>query len=318
MVCSFGHGYAGQQDYPAIGVGDWLTVAANVPEAGYRKTDFYRRDYNVAEIQWDSRLELWLPPFKGRFSWGPYIKAAGIAQSATMAYPNGWLGGPGGGFQVYPFSSTRFRTPTSKVGAVFGPLRLFSEYNRINFWGSENSWRPRSQIRAGIEYWKAVNVNDPAVFWWAELWTGLYWQSSNEFTAHYDSVVFANAWRSGIRKPRSGLISLVTPYLAIISSRTKYNRTGTQDCGFQPTADNPQNPCNFYWENRLLVGGGFRFAPRLPKASLSRQAWLSRLVVYGEYLNTAAYYGPHVPSSVPRFDVSVGLSASVGDWYSRR
>jgi hypothetical protein len=308
---------AGQQSYAGIGVGNWLTFAANFPEAGYRKTDFFRPHYNIGVFQWDSRIELWLPPFRNRFSWGPYVKLTGIAQSATAAYPNAWLGGPGVGFQAYPLSSWRFQRPTSKIGAVFGPLRLFAEYNRISFLGAENSWRPRSQVRAGFEYWKAMNVNEPADYWWAEIWNGLYWQSSNEFTDRYDSVIFANAWRSGIRKPHSGALSSITPYLAVVSSRTKYDRTGTQHCVFDSPTAGP-NPCDFYWENGLLVGGGLRFAPPLPKPSPSNRAWLSRFVVYGEYLNTAMYYGPAAPSSIPRFDVSVGVSASIGDWYSRR
>jgi hypothetical protein len=200
------------------------------------------------------------------------------------------------------------------VGKVLGPLRLFAEYSRTKYWGPQNSWRPRAQVRVGFEYWRAINVNEPNRFWWAEIWNGLYWQSSNEFTDRYDSIVFANAWRSGIRKPHAGALSTITPYLAVESSRTKYDYGGTTNCAF-PAQNGAPNPCDFYWENHLLVGGGIRFAPSLKNLEYRNRAWLNRFVVYGEYLNTAAYYGPTAPSSVPRFDVLIGVSASIGQWY---
>ena len=300
----------------SVGVGNWLSFAGNFPEAGYRRTDFFQPHYNIGIFLWDSRLEFWLPPFRDRFSWGPYVRLAGVAQSDTAAYPNNWLAGPGVGLQVYPFSSWRFQSPTSTIGTLFGPLRMFGEYNRTSFWGPENSWRPRSQTRAGFEYWKAINVNELALYWWAEIWNGLYWQSSNEFTDRYDSVIFANAWRSGLRKPHTRVISSITPYLAVISSRTKYDRSGTLHCAFDSPTAGP-NPCDFYWENGLQIGGGLRIAPSLARLEYHDKAWLSRFVIYGEYLNNAAYYGPTAPSSVPRFDVRVGVSATVGDWYSR-
>jgi hypothetical protein len=80
------------QEIKALGVGNWLTFAGNFPKAGYRKTQFFDPHYNIAEFQWDSRLEIWLPPFRDRFSWGPYVKLAGIAQSKSVAFPNAWLG----------------------------------------------------------------------------------------------------------------------------------------------------------------------------------------------------------------------------------
>jgi hypothetical protein len=143
-----------------------------------------------------------------------------------------------------------------------------------------------------------------------ELWNGLYWQSGNEFTDRYDSVLFANSGRFGIRIPNSR-ISAITPYLTVQSSLSKYRRIGTKDCFLAPDQNSrdPQNPCDFFWENRLLAGAGFRVAPHLSNSVLTR------LVFYGEYLNTATYYGPAAPSSFPRYDILVGVSANIGDWY---
>jgi hypothetical protein len=308
MLVTLGNHCSAQQ-ITALGVGNWLTFTGNLPEAGYRRTQFFDPHYNTSVIEWDSRAEFWLPPFRDKFSWGLYIRLAGIAGSRGDAFQNAWLGEPGVGFQTYPLSSWRFQGPDSKLGKVFGPLRFFAECNRIDYWGAENQWRPRSQSRIGFEYWKAVNVNEPSRGWWLEVWNGAYWQSSNEFTGRYDAVILANAWRSGIRKPHSGAISTITPYLAVQNSRTKYNYGGAQPC-FLGVGN-----CDFYWENGLVFGGGLRFAPSLIKLEHHNRTWLNRFVVYGEYLTTVAYYGPTAPSSVPRFDVLVGVSASVGQWF---
>src|SRR5882724_636193 len=102
------------------GVGSWLTFAANVPEAGYRKTQFFDPHYNTSVLEWDSRTELWLPPFWGKFSWGPYVRVAGIEGSRSDAFQNAWIGGPGVGFQIYPLSAARFQETSSIVGKLFG------------------------------------------------------------------------------------------------------------------------------------------------------------------------------------------------------
>jgi hypothetical protein len=157
-----------------------------------------------------------------------------------------------------------------------------------------NRWRPDEQTRIGAEYWRALHVNDDHPWWWAEIWSGLWWQSANEFDPHYDSWIFANAVRAGIRKPRSGLLSAITPYVAVESSLTD-NRP-------------------YYWENKLSVGGGLRFAPSMENLPRS-MGWLNRVVLYAEALHVATYYHQQAPSSVPHYDVRVGLSVSIGQWY---
>ena len=281
----------------------WVDFAANF-DTGFRNTQYFERHHDAAVIQWDSRFSLWFPPSSDTFSWGIYGRVAGIKSSQAEAWENAWLAGPGGGFQVYPFSFPSFRGSDNKsgspnsaepssntVGNLLGPLRLFAEYNRTDYFGKENSWRPSKQACIGADYWKAIHVNNPAYSWWVETWNGLHWQSSNEFDEHYKTTIFGNAVRFGLRKPDSGFISVLTPYIAGESSLTNKN--------------------HYYWENRLLLGGGLRIAPRL------RGRYLSRFVLYGEYLTTGAYYYAQAPSSTPRFDVRFGVSASLGDWYNK-
>ena len=293
----------GAQESKTLGFGDWFTFAANFPDAGYRQTQYFQPHYDMGLVEWDSRAEFWLPPSRKAFSWGLYARFAGIAASKTAAFPNAWLSVPGVGFQMYPLSFARFRSPNSTAGKVLGPLRFFAEYNRVHFWGAENAWRPKKQSRIGFEYWKAINVNNTDKAFWLENWNGAYWQSSNEFTDQYHAIILASSWRSGVRAPKKGALSTISPYIAIQTSHTKYDYRGACFLG--------ADQCDFYWENRLLVGGGLRFAPPLS----ANRRWLNRFVIYGEYFTTARYYGPSAPSYVPRFDVLIGISASLGQWY---
>jgi hypothetical protein len=65
----------------------------------------------------------------------------------------------------------------------------------------------------------------------------------------------------------------------------------------------------YYWENKLVTGGGVRLAPKL------EGKWLNRFAVYGEYVHVAAYYRQSAPSSIPNHDVRAGITFSFGEWY---
>ncbi len=272
---------------------DWLTFSANLDSA-YRNTNFDSSGHHTIISQGDSRLEFWMPPGRDEFSWGPYVRFAGLISDRSPAWENAWLAQPGYGINVYPFSAADFRKKNEKFAKVLGPLRLFGEYNRQDYWGSENIWRPNEQIRVGADYWKALHVNNTFMPWWTEAWSGLFWQSANEFDKDYNTVVFGNAVRVGLRKPDAGILSVLTPYLAIESSLTENKR--------------------YYWENRLLLGGGIRFAPFLFEKK-GESSWLTRFVVFAEYLGVAAYYRDSAPSSVPDYDFRVGISLSIGEWF---
>lgn len=272
---------------------DHVTLAGNF-DVGYRKTQFFESHHNTAVGEWDTRVEFWLPAFGKRLSWGPYLRIGGIGASRTEAWENGWLGAPSAGFQVYPLSPFVSRKSNCTACKILGPLRLFGEYNRLDFWGKGNGWRPTKQTRFGVEYWLARNVNDVSRLWWTELWTGAWRQSSNEFAPHYNTGILAFSVRDGIRARRMHIWSTFTPYLAVESSLT----------------DN----VTYYWENKLLGGGGVRFAPAL-KGMVFGTTRLSRFVVYGEYMQVVHYYRQSAPPSIPNYDIRVGISFNIGEWY---
>jgi hypothetical protein len=273
----------------------WLTISGYM-DAGYRSTNFFEPDYDTTLFLGDSRLEFWIPPHEEGLAWGPYIRLAGIASNKEAAWENAWLAGPGYGFQAYPFSHPWVYERSGLATKIFGPTRLFGEWNRLDYVGEENRWRPDEQVRAGADYWRAIYVNDINKPLWAEIWSGLFWQSANEFDDHYNSVIFGNAVRAGIRVPNAGLLSWLTPYVLLESSLT----------------DNDE----YYWENKLLAGFGVRLAPRIPKETKTGERnWLTRLVVYAEYLEVADYYHVEAPSGVPDHDFRVGISLAIGEWY---
>ncbi|NOT26378.1 MAG: hypothetical protein HOP16_09795 [Acidobacteria bacterium] len=281
------------QETAALGIGDWLTVSSNM-DASFRRTQFFEPRYKTVLFDVESRVEFWLPPFRGSFSWGPYIRVAAIASSRDQPWENAWLGAPGVGLQAFPFSSAGARG--TGAGRWLGPLRVFAEYDVVRYWGVANSWRPTRRTRIGADYWRAFHVNDHSHAWWGETWHGVSWNSSNEFSSSYDTTVLANAVRLGVRKPNGGAVSSIAPYGIVESSWTRNDE--------------------YYWENRLLLGGGLRVAPDLARRNRpGRGMWLTRMVFYAEYLRSAAFYGVTAPPSVPRFDVRVGVGASVGDWY---
>ena len=265
----------------------------------YHNTQFFAPNHNVVVGQWDSRAEIWLWPNRKHFAWGPYIRVSGIAASKAEAWENGWLAAPGVGFQMYPFSLPRLRNSSSKAAKILGPIRLFAEYNRVNYWGKENTWRPRKQTRYGAEYWRSLHVNDLASPWWAETWNGLWWQSANEFDPRYRSAILANAARGGVRASGRGALAAVTPYVALESSLT--------------------NNSSYYWENRLLTGGGIRITPPL-RGRFQQQTHINRLALYAEYLHVATYYRDAASRQAaldrpPNHEVRIGLTFSTGMWF---
>ena len=273
------------------GLPDWLTISANL-EFSQRNTNFFESGYDASLFLADSRVEFWIPPWDTGLAWGPYLRGAGIVSNRDAAWENAWLAGPGVGFHVFPFSYPSLQNQGGLVATIFGPTRLFAEYNRLDYGGGENEWRPDEQVRMGADYWRAIYVNDTTKPLWAEIWSGLFWQSANEFDADYDTVLFANAIRAGIRKPNAGALSMLTPYVLVESSLT----------------DNTE----YYWENKLVAGAGIRLTPFIRNPTNN---WLTRLVFFAEYLEIGDYYHAEAPSGIPDHDFRAGISLSIGEWY---
>jgi hypothetical protein len=261
-------------------------------EASYRETQFYEEDYSTFYTLFDSRLEYWLPLGRASFSWGPYIRLAWVSSSEGEAFANVYNALPGGGFHIYPFSYSNNEDSKSLLVNILGPLRILAEYNRVEYKGSENEWRPDSQIRAGVEYWRSYGVNNLFSAMWYETWLGAIWHSTNEFDDEYDTLILSGVFKIGIRIPEKTIISQLTPYGSAEAIKTKNEE--------------------YYWENKVVVGGGLRWSP--PQRWID-YFFLQRFVLFVEYLYTINYLEEDAPSSVPDDDFRVGISFSFGEWF---
>ena len=127
-----------------------------------------------------------------------------------------------------------------------------------------------------------------------EIWSGLIWQSTNGFDKNYETLTFANSLRLGLRKPDAGFLSTLSPYAVFESSLSENGE--------------------YFWENRLLAGGGIRYS--LPRHELSKEfQWLDRFVIYAEYIVPLAYYRSSELSSLPDHDFRFGINLVVGEWW---
>ncbi len=273
---------------------DIFTISANM-DSSYRTTNFIEEKRNTIISFIDNRFELWFPPFKRTFSWGPYLRLSVISSNHKHVAENAWLAKPGIGFQLYPFSYfTKKNWAIKTLLEQLGPLRLFVEYNKIDYWGKNNQWRPDEQTRFGFDYYREINVNKITKAWWLETFHMLTWSSANEFDSDYDSLLFANSIRMGIRIPGLSLLSIFTPYFILESSLSENS--------------------SYHWENKLQGGGGIRLTPDLrfmPKFL----CWIKRFVIYTEYIDVFTYYHSSPKSNIPSYDFRCGISISIGDFY---
>lgn len=276
-----------------IGIGDWLSFSANL-DVSHRKTQFYQAGHNTTMFQWDTRMDIWLPPCRNDFSWGPYLRYAGVESTRPYEWENNWGARPAYGFQVYPFSSQEARKSRNPLMKWLWPMHIFIEYAEVYYKGEEHSWRPDHQTRVGVDYWKEIYVHDLTKPLWAELWNGLIWNETNGFDENYHTLIFANSLRLGLRKPNAELLSTISPYVVLESSLSENGE--------------------YFWENRLIGGGGIRYS--LPRNDLPEGfQWLDRLVIYAEYLVPLAYYRSSAPSSTPDHDFRFGVNLVVGEWW---
>jgi hypothetical protein len=70
----------------------------------------------------------------------------------------------------------------------------------------------------------------------------------------------------------------------------------------------------YAFENRLLLGAGLRLDPDLRELPKELD-WLSRFVVFIEYVDAVAHYRDDPPQGTPGHDWRVGISVSVGEFF---
>jgi hypothetical protein len=271
---------------------DWLGISGNF-EYALRNTNYYDSGFNTGLFQGDARLEIW--PLNSQRFFGPYIRGAYISSNKDVAWENAWLSSPGFGIQSYPFSLLE---DSDQLKRLFGPLRIFGEFNKMDYMGGINAWRPDEQIRAGAEIWYPINTREEDLLdkeWWSEIWTGLWWQSANEFDKDYDTLIFGHSVRFGIRDPEAGMWSRLSPYIVCEGSVTENK--------------------DYYWENRIILGGGIRYQLPLFSQKDNPLSIINRLIIFGEYDRIVGFWDADSPSNIPDYDIRAGIGLSIGEWW---
>jgi hypothetical protein len=283
----------------AIKFGDYKLQYSGYVDESFHQTQFFVRNFDNNFFLFDTRLEL-LP--QNGLIWGPYGRFAGnISDHDDSSNPNSGFENvlnaePGGGMELFPFSVPAFNTGSlAGVGTILGPLRLFGEYNHVDYtiFGAQNDFRPNRQVRAGFDYFAAYNVNDVHHWWWLEPYASVIYQSTNEFTAGYNGTIFGTALRAGIRIPNKHFYSWFTPYLAEESSVTSHP--------------------GFAFENYCHLGAGVRIAPPLDDLP-NELKWMNRFIIYGEYLDRVNNYRGEAPGT-PNYDWRIGIDIAFGQFF---
>ena len=132
-----------------------------------------------------------------------------------------------------------------------------------------------------------------------ETWNNFQWISANEVDTKFDSWLLTNRSSFGVRSKLRSKISTFTPFLTFENA----------------LAGNKA----FYWDNRLLFGGGLRLAPSLSGSSnsLNGRTGITRLAGYVEYVHIVNFYHQTALTMAPTDEVRLGITFSFSNWYNR-
>lgn len=308
----------------------------------FKNTNFLKRDYNAVSGWTELRLVLksdFLFP-KGSLPFGqklaklfvpnPYFETTFAASSAAgftdftreqvpfhhrgrIARENSFVYGFG--------AENRFLTRIDELFLEsklyhnpyldwFRSFRLYGEYLDLEWW-AKDTWQAGHDLRFGIDSWYEWNV--PSGYgWphkedeekkkqtlesflspWGELWMDGSWRKTNFFNTDYESWTFGTTGKLGIRvwnwntSPESKISVHLMPYITAEASVSEKNR--------------------FFWENRLLAGGGVRLMPKIRVCSTKDLL----LRFYAEYVTVAEYFKNNPNTDVPWNDIRVGLNFSI-------
>lgn len=171
------------------------------------------------------------------------------------------------------------------------PLRMFGEYNRVSAFGGPDRPQVHRQVKYGVEHLLSRDLNNTGSLWWIETDNTFHWISATEFNPRYRSWLLRNTEAFGIRRPHRGYLSVISPFVTVDSAVTAKTM--------------------YYWDNRLVAGGGVKLTPPL----MGGLVGISRLAAYVDCLRVLSYYRQAAPQSIPKYEIDFGVSFSVSHWY---
>ncbi|MFC1668066.1 hypothetical protein ACFL1T_01625 [Chlamydiota bacterium] len=212
----------------------------------------------------------------------------------------------GGGLEYRIFENFEF-LEANKWMKWTQSLRLYIDYRNLQFLKDADPSVPNYDVRVGIDIWKRYNdmLHDEAPrgsireLLWTEIYGDLSWRKTN-FSGilgdEYKSIVLTSALRFGIKWPWITRDIPLTPYVLV-------------DCS---ASEN-----DFWWENRLRLGGGINVSP-FHTNKFDKNPILKTMLFFTEYKYTVSYLKDD-PADDPTEDANdgewiVGVNFNI-NWY---
>lgn len=257
----------------------WLEAWNN---ASYYQTNYERTGFSAMLARYQGKIGSNVSLLEPYFSWD------GVTSQDTRHWNNQLI--CGAGIRAYAFRGFPFP-------AVLGFLRetkIFAELQQVNYFKDQTtaSANKTNNLRAGLDLWYEWNQSD--IVWnkgfnpyfpWAELWSGLYYNSTNFSTTDFNNSIF-------YFQPKIGfyLASSIKPYVRL---------------------DLATSGDSSYWLNTAALGGGIRFEPFREKAP---EEWYGALInkfkMFVEFVNLS-YLKSQNPSPATT-DVRFGIDFAYG------
>jgi len=255
-------------------------------DVAYRNTNFYKSDYHGLVLSMENRVVfprfsefIDAPiPLPDIFLTGIFKRLTDLDWEDRLDY--------GIGVEWRPFSQAKFLdTPVLHWIKL---LKFYIVYLRTIYlqYQDEWSWRPKDDVRAGVEFYHEYHLDDSSRYW-AEVWGDASWRITNFYVDDYDSWTFAIVPKFGVKLFPDRAYS-VMPYFTgelALTGRTEY------------------------WQNRTLAGVGIRMMPfRRYDGMLG--IFTKNTKFYVEYLRVTHYFDdlPSCSACVPEHDIRFGIN----------
>jgi exo-beta-1,3-glucanase (GH17 family) len=152
------------------------------------------------------------------------------------------------------------------------------------------SWRPKTDFRYGLEYYKESNLYDRDL-WWSEIWADASWRKTNFYVTDYNSWTFAMVPKVGIKLFRDEEVCVMPYITGEIDVTQRYE----------------------FWQNRALAGFGIRLMPFRWNETMMN-VFAKGLRIYAEYLWVVNYFDDKAPPTIPDYDFRIGINYTINWW----
>ena len=259
-------------------------------DISYRKTNFYKKEYNGGVVWTECRL---LFPLLSELLNSPIplpdpLFTGTVKALKEINWESRWDYGIG--VEWRPLKKLHFSE--SSILTWLAHCRIYVVYLRTTYlwYETEWSWRPKEDFRAGVDFYRECNLYNQSVNW-AEFWADASWRRTNFYVNDYQSLCFAVVPKVGLKLFPAAEVALM-PYITGEIALTQRSE---------------------FWQNRLLGGLGIRVMPFRQRSGLVG-AFLKGSRVYAEALWVLSYFRDPASSGTPFQDFRAGITFTINWW----